>query len=146
MPKDGLGGTSSTPSPPGSQTNGVRQDLQLTIPKIWICSSFSGNQDSLMRRVSIWRADLWGGLFFPYHTFTQHPLLTGKHLAGFYLFIVTVQTCYGAGRHSAMPVLLNDLSCLLCDFQPPHPPKKGLCPWEGLCLPCWLLSPPLGMV
>lgn len=127
MPKEGLGGTSRTSSPPGSQINGVRQDLQLTVSKICICSSFSGNQDSLIRRVSIQRPDLWGGPSFPYHTFIQHLLLTGKHLEGFYLFY-----CHGAGRHSAMSGLLNDLSwycCLLVgsllhDFQPLCPPSK----------------------
>lgn len=50
---------------PNKDGDGVRQGWELAIPKIWICSSPSDNQDSFVGRVSTWRPGSWGGLFPP---------------------------------------------------------------------------------
>lgn len=155
MSKEGLGGTSRTSSSLGSHINGVRQDLQLAIPKIWICSSFSGNQDSLIRGVSVWRPDLWGGLFFPYLTFIQHSLLTGKHLAGIFASLLS-QYRFAMEQEGTLPGLRYQMTCpgtAACwwghcslIFSPLTLPTRWLCPWERLCTPCQLLSSSLGIV
>lgn len=94
--------------------DGVGQDWELTLPKIWIyrdpaSSSPSDNQNSLVRRVSTWRhspqtclqpstdsclENIWQGF---------SSLLSQQR-----------QGCHGQGSHFAVSVLLNDKSWHRC--------------------------------
>lgn len=93
--------------------DGVRQNWELAVPKIWICSSLSGNQDSLVSMCP-------NGDQFPAQApdWKTSGRILALHCHSRDLSLSRQPLCY------VCTIKCHALALLPAALQPPHPPNR----------------------